>query len=86
MAFHVRDPVTDALVRKLARERGMGITETIREVVENDLVRRGISNSERATTLEERLRPLLQKVDALPRTGEVADKKFFDDLWGEGGS
>jgi antitoxin VapB len=39
MAFHVRDPTTDALVRKLARRRGVGITEAIRQAAENELER-----------------------------------------------
>lgn len=85
MAFHVRDPKTDALVRKLARSRGIGITEAIREAVEKtlaeDAAREGGQKS-----LAESLKPLLDEMDRLPRTGLKADKKFFDELWGEEGS
>jgi antitoxin VapB len=83
MAFHVRDPKTDALVRELARSRGIGITEAVREAVEKSLAedagRKGAKQS-----LWESLRPLLEEMDRYPRTGLKADKKFFDELWGEG--
>lgn len=85
MAFHVRDPKTDALVRELARQRGIGITEAIREVVEealatsdNDAARR-----RRAGELRKRLQPLFDEIGAMPKTGFVADKRFYDELWGQ---
>jgi hypothetical protein len=31
--------------------------------------------------LFEKIKPLLERLDAYPRTGEAIDKKFFDDLW-----
>jgi hypothetical protein len=31
MAFHIKDPETDRVVRKLAELKGKGITETVRE-------------------------------------------------------
>ena len=34
MAFHIRDPRTDAVVRKLAEQRGIGLTEAVREAAE----------------------------------------------------
>jgi len=33
--------------------------------------------------LEQRVEPLLKKINALPRSGVKADKAFFDDLSGE---
>lgn len=86
MAIHVRDPETDALVRELARRRGIGITEAIREAVDEALKseRAGKTEDERGASLRERLKPLLDKVDALPRTGLAADKQFYDELWGQG--
>jgi len=84
MAFHVRDAKTDALVRELARSRGIGITEAVREAVEKtlaeDTARQGGQRS-----LAEKLGPLLDEMDRLPRTGLKADKAFFDELWGEEG-
>ena len=40
MAFHIKDPATDAAVRKLAAERGISLTAAVREAVENELKRR----------------------------------------------
>jgi antitoxin VapB len=84
MAFHVKDPKTDALVRELARSRGIGITEAIREAVEKTLADDLALKGER-TSLAESLKPLLDEMDRLPRTGLRADKKFFDEMWGEEG-
>lgn len=39
MAIHVRDPETDSLVRRLARRKGVGLTDAIREAVANELER-----------------------------------------------
>jgi antitoxin VapB len=80
MAFHVRDPKTHALVRELARKRGVGITEAIRAAVEEALA---TDRKRPVNSLRERLQPLFDRIDRLPRTGLAADKKFFDELWGE---
>lgn len=79
MAFHVRDKVTDALVRELAQKRGVGLTEAVRLAVETELGRqeRGVA-AKRA-----RVRTLLDEVDTWPCTGLKADKAFFDDLSGD---
>jgi antitoxin VapB len=82
MAFHVRDPRTDALVRELARKRGIGITEAIREAVEQAL--RGDAAAGEEMPLMERLQPLFDRMDRMARTGSAADKKFFDEMWGQG--
>jgi antitoxin VapB len=82
MAIHVRDPKTDALVREFARKRGIGITEAIREAVEQALNEEAASQSK--APLMERLQPLFDRLDRMPRTGLVADKKFFDEMWGQG--
>jgi antitoxin VapB len=84
MAFHVRDPKTDALVRELARSRGIGLTEAIREAVEKSLAEDAARQGGRPS-LAESLKPLLDEMDRLPRTGLRADKKFFDELWDEEG-
>lgn len=85
MAFHVRDPKTDALVRELARQRGIGITEAIREAAEEALKTKEqpATSADRAARLRERLRPLLERVDAMPKTDVVLDKRFYDELWGQ---
>jgi antitoxin VapB len=85
VAFHVRDPKTDALVRELARKRGIGITEAIREAVEQALEADSSKTprEERIADLRARLQPLLDRIDAMPRSNVVLDKRFYDELWGQ---
>lgn len=64
MAFHVRDLETDALVRKLAREKGVGITQAIKLAVDAELRR---ETSERPP-LRERIRAIQDEVRSWPRT------------------
>jgi antitoxin VapB len=75
MAFHVRDPETDALVRKLAKHKGVGITEAIREAARNELER-----EESKLSLWERTAYIRAEIASWPRTGLKADKAFFDSL------
>jgi antitoxin VapB len=79
MAFHVRDPKTDAAVRKLAAQRGIGITEAVREAAEEALERDG-----KKLSLWERTADIRARIASYPDTGLKADKAFFDDLWGQG--
>lgn len=78
MALHIRDERTDALVRELASRRGVGLTEAVREAVENELTRERSKLS-----LRERVQPLLDELDAIPKTDFVPDKAFYDSLWGQ---
>jgi len=84
MVIHVKDEKTDMLVRRLARSRGIGITDAIREAAEEALARDTAGEREEDTPLRQRLQPLLSRLDRLPRPQGATDKKFFDDLWGEG--
>ncbi len=77
MAFHVRDPETDRLVRKLAQKKGIGLTEAIRDAVAAELKR-----EDETTPLYERLRAIAAPIASLPDRGPALDKKFFDDLSG----
>lgn len=79
MAFHVRDPRTDAAVRKLAKRRGIGLTEAVREAVEHELDR-----EDSKLSLWERTADLRAEVASWPATGLKADKAFYDDLSGQG--
>lgn len=85
VVIHVKDDETDALVRRLAERRGIGITgaikEAVQEALEADQVRARASDQR---PLEERLKPLLDRLDKLPRNNLRTDKAFFDDLWDEG--
>ena len=75
MAFSVRDPKTDKAVRTLARLKGKGLTETIREVVEKETKR-----MREEIPLMERIRALQDELRKYPKTGLKADKAFFDEL------
>jgi antitoxin VapB len=41
MAFSIKDPKTDRIVRDLAKRTGLGLTETVRLAAENELKHRG---------------------------------------------
>lgn len=71
MALHIRDPETDRLVRSLAEMKKLGLTETIRLAVENELKR---------TPLAERIKPLQDRIASYGETGLEADKDFYDSL------
>ena len=43
MAFSIKDPETDRIVRDLAKRAGLGLTDAVRMAVENELKRRGAS-------------------------------------------
>jgi len=79
MAFHVKDPETDRAVRRLAELKGKGITETIREAVENEYDR-----AQQDIPFQEKIRRIQEKARAMSRgKGNPADKAFFDWLSGE---
>ena len=78
MAFHVRDPKTDSLVRELARKRGLGLTEAIKLAVANELQR-----EDDEKPFMEMVRDFQEEVASWGRTGLKADKAFFDALSGE---
>jgi antitoxin VapB len=75
MALSIRDKETDAAVRRLAALKKMGLTETIREAVQNELKR-----AEQTTPLMDRISQLQAEVRARPLTGLHADKEFYDRL------
>jgi antitoxin VapB len=78
MAFHIRDQETDTLVRALARQKGVGLTEAVKLAVQGELKR-----EREAVPLWERLKPIQDRVLAHPPTGLEADKAFFDELSGD---
>ena len=79
MAFHVRDPETDTLVRQLARKRGIGLTEAVKQAVGAELERIAAE-----PTVLEKIHALQAEIAKRPRSGLKADKAFFDDLSGMG--
>lgn len=79
MAFHVRDKETDTLVRELARKRGVGLTEAVKQAVRTELDRKedGVARKLAA------MKAISDEVASWPRTGLKADKAFFDGLSGD---
>ncbi|UGX88847.1 type II toxin-antitoxin system VapB family antitoxin [Phyllobacterium meliloti] len=78
MAFSVKDETTDAAVRRLAKLKNTSLTDAIREAVVNEYNR-----TKGEIPLQERLAALSQRYKAYPKTGQDADKTFFDDLSGD---
>ena len=74
MVLHIRDEETERLVRSLSSLKKVGLTEAVRFAVENELQR---------IPLRERIRPIQDRIAAMPKTGLKADKAFFDELCGE---
>ena len=79
MALSIRDPATDAAVRELARLRKKGLTETVREAVENEL-QHARKEARQEKPLIERITELQERLARYPQTGLKADKAFFDEL------
>lgn len=78
MAFHVRDPKTDTLIREVARRRGVGLTETVKQLASEELEREA-----KTPTFMEVVRELQDEVAQWPDSGLKADKAYFDWLSGE---
>ncbi len=78
MAFHIRDPETDTLVRKLAERKGVGLTEAVKLAVGAELAR------DAAGDRLDKVREIQARIAARGRSGLKADKAFFDDLSGQG--
>ena len=78
MAFHVRDPETDRLVRKLAERKGVGITEAVRDAARNELER-----EDKKLSLWERTADIRAELNANADPNFTPDKAFFDWLSGE---
>jgi antitoxin VapB len=78
MAIHIRDPKTDEIVRKLAKRKGVGLTEAIREAAE-----RALELEEQKLSLWDRTADLRAEIASWPKTGLKADKAYFDEMWGQ---
>jgi antitoxin VapB len=79
MAFHIRDPETDALVRELAEKAHVGITEAVKLAVAEALATREKAREEKLA----KMRAITDEIDSWPRTGLKADKEFFDMINGD---
>ena len=75
MGIYIKDAATDKAVRKLAKLRGVTITEVVRSTVSKALSEENASGVDDAA-----VDALVARFAALPKTGLKADKEFFDSL------
>ncbi len=75
MAFQVRDAETDRLVRELAAQEGVGLTDAVKMAV-----REKLDAARKRQSLLERIRPLQEEFARDPKAGLEADKAFYDSL------
>ncbi len=80
MAFHIRNPETDALARRVARIKRTGLTEAVHEALRNELARVNAQPSKGEIALQF-CRAL--RARGKPEQGLPADKAFFDELSGD---
>lgn len=84
MAFHIRDPETDRIVRDLAARTGATLTDAVREAVAEKLARvERMQERAGQQPLREQIREIQDRVAARGKTGLKADKAFFDWLSGD---
>lgn len=81
MAFSIKDPGTDRVVRDLARRTGLGLTEAVRVAAENELKRRGGD----PRTVEDKVADFVRRLDSRdlgPDTGlsrEEIEAEMYDE-------
>lgn len=78
MAFHIRNPETDALARKLASVKGVGLTEAVHQALSNEL-RRDVSKPDLLEFTRKFVKELREKGN--PELGKPVDKEFIDSLY-----
>lgn len=81
MAFHIKNPETDALARKVAAIKGIGLTEAVHQALRHELER----EQERPNLVQiglEFSRALRARGN--PERGKPADKEFIDSLYEHG--
>jgi antitoxin VapB len=76
--LQIRNRRVVELAARLAATRHSTKTEAVLTALENELAR-----IEGGKSLKERLKPLQDRIAAVPRTGLEADKDFYDDLSGD---
>jgi antitoxin VapB len=78
MPLYIKDDATAELVGELAKRRGISKQDAVRLAVSAELKR-----EDEKVSLRERVEKLWKEHPLPPKTGEVADKAFFDELSGE---
>lgn len=75
MPLTIASDEVDQLAEKLASRTGVSKAEAVRVALVNE-----IDRWDKAVPLAERLRPLLDEIAKVPRTGLEANKAFYDSL------
>lgn len=78
MGLNIRSEEVNRLATELAEKRKVTKTEAVRLALANELERESEGES-----LHDRLRPIIARIAAYPRTGLQADKAFFDEINGD---
>lgn len=76
MSLTIESEEVDRLAEQLATAARVDKTEAVRMALANELRRREASLAE----FLERIKPLQERLDAIPSTGLKADKAFYDSL------
>jgi antitoxin VapB len=78
MAFHIKNRETEALARKVAALKGVGLTEAV-----HDALRKELEREEQQPDLIERSIAFAKALRARgrPDLGKPADKDFIDSLY-----
>ncbi|SFC29651.1 antitoxin VapB [Bosea sp. CRIB-10] len=78
MGLSIKNDAVEILARDLARRHGTGVTEIIHRALKEKAERDAAG-----PTLWEKLRPLHERLRALPDSGPEPDRDFYDELSGE---
>lgn len=78
MAFHIKNPETDALARKVAAAKGIGLTQAVHEALEHELER----DQAKPSLVEIGLKFSRElRARGNPELGKPVDKEFIDSLY-----
>jgi antitoxin VapB len=78
MAFHIKNPRTDALARRVAAVKKVGLTEAVHEALEHELQR----EDDKPSQLEELIQFARDfRASGNPSKALPADKAFIDSLY-----
>lgn len=75
MTLSIKDPKAVAAIESLALLKGASLDDAVREACERELER-----LQHKATFMERIKPIQDEFAKYPRTGEKADKAFYDSL------
>jgi antitoxin VapB len=79
MCVVIRDAETEQMVRELARKLGVSESVAVKQAVDAQLRQ----DPEELRRRIKAIKAIQDEIAALPRSGLVADKAFFDDLSGD---